>query len=211
MFETATRIEQVEMTEQFNEGLSSLALQYSSVPDLDQLYNGSATRFYIDPEKTVEGYYPAYIHYIQEVEGKNVQFPMGITSTTKEETKELNLLLQKECAGRMSFEFAPDSTDESWYGLGDVYFAYRDGNKIVGYCSAEMEKDIVHLWTVYVSPEYRGKGIYSKFLDAVTSYGVSKGARHIILATDATEANAMHSILRHKGFKSFRKSMRNFI
>lgn len=88
-----------------------------------------------------------------------------------------------------------------------VIIGYYVGNKLVGMAGIYgfQNKKSKHkgcIWNVYVSPEYRGKKIASKLIDACIKYAKKIELEWLVLNVSSGALNAMKLYKKH-GFKVF--------
>ena len=76
-------------------------------------------------------------------------------------------------------------------------YIYSLNKKINGFCFFKKIDDFIEIYSIFVVPEYRNKGVAKNFLDCCLKYCQEKKLKKIILDVNETNLNAIKFYKKH--------------
>lgn len=89
---------------------------------------------------------------------------------------------------------------EKWYTYAEFCTCRDENDQLVGmivFYANKPENRIVYISHVYVSGEYRGKGVFTQLFHKILEYTKTKGFRHIRLEVKINNQKAQKAYLRN--------------
>lgn len=93
--------------------------------------------------------------------------------------------------------------EDEYYDIGNaIWWLLWDGKDAVGYCGVRMYADSAYLARAALLPEFRGRGLQRRMVQAREKYAVDKGIKLMLTDTVATNPASMNTLIRC-GYKTF--------